>query len=190
MAIHLPITDKAQEEARELMVTSKNLLAPSSGDPIVTPSQDMILGCYYVTAMDSEAKGSGQLFSSITDVSAAYDAGAITIKSAVKVRVNGEVIETCLGRLQFNEITPDDIDFINETVGKSVLKTVLADSFERLGSEITAAFVNRIMTFGYDSATISGLSISKEDMVMPEIKKELLEQGTDKVKAILKAHWN
>ena len=190
MAIHLPITDKAQEEARELMVTSKNLLAPSSGDPIVTPSQDMILGCYYVTAMDNKAKGSGQLFSNITDAGTAYEAGSITMKSAIKVRVNGEIIETCYGRLLFNEITPDDIDFINETVGKWVLKRVLADSFERLGSEITAAFVNRIMTFGYDNATISGLSISKEDMVMPEIKKELLEQGTDKVKAILKAHWN
>ena len=190
MAIHLPITDKAQQEARELMVTSKNLLAPSSWDPIVTPSQDMILGCYYVTAMDENAKGSGQIFSSIKDAWVAYEAWAITVKSAIKVRVDGKVIETCYGRLIFNEITPEEIGFINETVGKGVLKRVLADSYERLGSEVTAAFVNRIMTFGYDNATISGLSISKEDMVMPSIKKELLEEGSEKVKTIQKAHWN
>ncbi len=190
MAIHLPITDKAQQEARELMVTSKNMLAPSSGDPIVTPSQDMILGCYYVTAMDKDAKGTWKLFASIIDAGVAYEAGAITMKSGIKVRVNGEIIETTYGRLLFNEIIPKELDFINETVGKWVLKKALSDSYEMLGSELTAAFADRIKNFWYDSATISGLSISKEDMVMPEIKKSLLEEWSEKVKLIQKAHWN
>ncbi|MDQ7009611.1 MAG: DNA-directed RNA polymerase subunit beta' [Candidatus Gracilibacteria bacterium] len=190
MAIHLPITPKAQAEARDLMVTSKNLLAPSSGDPIVTPSQDMILGCYYVTAMDEKAKGSGQLFATIIDAGLAYDAGAITMKSAIKVRINGEIVETTYGRLLFNEIVPEELGFVNETIGKGALKRVLSISFDELGAPITAKFVNDIKNFGFESATISGLSISKEDMVMPEGKKELLEVGGEKVKLIQKAQWN
>ena len=190
MAIHLPITPKAQAEARELMVTSKNLLAPSSWDPIVTPSQDMILGCYYVTAMDENAKGSGNLFASITDARLAYEAGAITMKSAINVRLNSKIIETTYGRLLFNEIVPKELGFVNETVWKWVLKKVLARSFDELWAAVTAKFVNDIKNFWYENATISGLSISKEDMVMPEIKKELLEEGWEKVKLIQKAEWN
>jgi DNA-directed RNA polymerase subunit beta' len=190
MAIHLPITPKAQAEARELMVTSKNLLAPSSWDPIVTPSQDMILGCYYVTAMDEEAKGSGQIFAGKIDAGLSYEAGWITIKSAIKVRVNWEMVETTYGRLLFNEIVPSELGFVNETIWKGALKKVLAKSFDELGASVTAKFVNNIKTFWFESATISGLSISKEDMVMPEIKGELLEKGWEKVKFIQKKHWN
>ena len=190
MAIHLPITPKAQQEARELMVTSKNLLAPSSWDPIVTPSQDMILGCYYVTAMDKNDKGSGSLFASIVDTWLAYEAGAITMKSAIKVRLNDEIIETCYGRLLFDKIVPEELGFVNETIGKAALKKVLARSFDELWAPVTAKFVNEIKDFWYENATISGLSISKEDMVMPEIKKELLADGWEKVKLIQKAHWN
>ena len=190
MAIHLPITPKAQAEARDLMVTSKNLLAPSSWDPIVTPSQDMILGCYYVTAMDEKAKGSGQVFASIVDAWTAYEAGAISMKSAIKVRVNWEIIETTYGRLLFNEIVPEELGFVNETIGKWALKKVLARSFDELWAKVTAKFVNKIKTFWFNSATISGLTISKEDMVMPDIKKELLEKWGEKVKQIQKAQWN
>jgi len=190
MAIHLPITPKAQEEAKELMVTSKNLLAPSSWDPIVSPSQDMILGCYYVTAMDSNDKGSGQIFNSIYDVTTAYEAGAITIKAAIKVRLNWELVETTYWRLLFNEIVPEGLGFVNEKLWKWALKKVLAKCFDELGPKITAKFVNDIKNFWYKYATISGLTISKEDMVMPEIKKQLLEEAGEKVKFIQKKHWN
>ena len=112
------------------------------------------------------------------------------MKSCIKARVNGEIVETCYGRLLFNEIVPEELGFINETVGKSVLKRILSQSFEELGSEVTAKFVDQIKDFGYANATISGLSISKEDMVSPDIKKELLVTASDKVKLIQKAHWN
>ena len=190
MAIHLPITPKAQAEARELMVSSKNLLAPSSWDPIVSPSQDMILGCYYVTAIDERAKGSGQIFNSIVDARLAYEAGWITIKSAIKVRINSKIVETCFGRLLFNEIVPEGLGFINETVGKWALKRVLATSFDELWAPITAKFVNDIKNFWFTSATISGLSISKEDMVMPKSKGDILAEWTKKVTFIQKKHWN
>jgi DNA-directed RNA polymerase subunit beta' len=92
----------------------------------------MILGCYYVTAMDSNDKGSGSLFASIVDAGLAYEAGAITMKSAIKVRLNGEIIETCYGRLLFDKIVPEELGFVNETIGKGALKKVLARSFDEL----------------------------------------------------------
>ena len=190
MAVHLPITDKAQAEARDLMVTSKNLLAPASGEPIVTPSQDMILGCYYVTAMDETGKGAWKIYKDLNDVANAFDADVLGIKSPIKVRLNGELVETNYGRLLFNEIVPNELGFINEKLTKGVLKRVLSQSFEELGGAVTAKFVNDIKDFGFANSTISGLSISKDDMVVPDIKKELLEAAGEKVKYIQKHHWN
>ncbi|USN59071.1 MAG: hypothetical protein H6767_03125 [Candidatus Peribacteria bacterium] len=189
MAVHLPITPKAQAEAKQLMVTSKNLLSPSSGEPIVTPSQDMILGCYYVSAVDENGVGTGKVFASLEDATFAYDNGSIGIKSLIKVRVQGELVETTYGRLLFNQIVPEELGFINETLKKSALKKILAKSFEQLGAEVTAQFVDAIKNFGYKYATISGLTISKEDMVVPENKKELLATAAEKVKYIQKMHW-
>ncbi len=188
MAVHLPITDKAQKEARELMITSKNLLSPSSWDPIVSPSQDMILGCYYVSSF--EERKTELVFGNIDEVTHAYNAWVITIKTPVKVRLNWELIETCYGRLLFNEIVPKELGFINEKLWKWALKKLLADSFEKLWAENTAKFVNDIKNFWYKYATISGLTISKEDMIVPENKQKLLDEASDKVKYILKKHWS
>jgi len=118
MAIHLPITEKAQREAKELMVTSKNLLAPSSWEPIVTPSQDMILGCYYVTAPVVKWVWEWKVFSNITDAGLAYNNNIIGIKSLIKVRLNGELVETTYGRLLFNTILPEEFWYVNETIKK------------------------------------------------------------------------
>ncbi len=190
MAVHLPLTQKAQDEARDLMVTSKNLLAPASGEPIVTPSQDMILGAYYVSSHKPGAKGEGWMYASIEDTSHAHDAGELAFHALVKVRVNGEVIETTYGRLLFNEIVPVELGYINETLKKSVLKRILSESYELLWPAKTAVFVNHIKDFGYKYATLSGLSISESDMILPENKKELLEEASEKVKYIQKKHWN
>ena len=190
MAVHLPITPKAQAEARELMVTSKNLLAPSSWEPIVSPSQDMILWAYYVTAIREWAKGEGQVFASILDVTQAYEAEVVEMKSLIRVRVNGEIIETSYGRLLFNEIVPTELWFINETLKKKVLQRILSESFELLGSEKTALFVDQIKNFWYKYSTISGLSISKNDMLTPENKDELLGKAEEKVKIIWKRAWS
>jgi len=189
MAVHLPITPKAQAEARDLMVTSKNLLAPSSWDPIVTPSQDMILWAYYVTTHLEWEKWEWQVFSSIKDVTFAYDAWAISMKSLIKVRVKWEIIETTYGRLLFNEIVPKELGFVNESLKKWALKKLLARSFEELWSEKTAHFVDAIKNFGYKYATISGLSISKEDMIVPDNKNKILDEASDKVKFIQKKAW-
>ncbi|MCD5375453.1 DNA-directed RNA polymerase subunit beta' [Candidatus Gracilibacteria bacterium] len=190
MAVHLPLTAKAQAEARDLMVTSKNLLAPSSGEPIVTPSQDMILGAYYITSQKDTAKGTGNMYASIDDAGHAYDADELSVHALVKVRVKGEIMETTYGRLLFNEIVPVELGFINETLKKSVLKRILSESYELLGPAATAVFVNDIKDFGFKYATLSGISIAESDMIMPENKKELLEVASEKVTYIQKKHWN
>ena len=191
MAIHLPITEKAQAEAKKLMVTSKNLLAPSSWEPVVTPSQDMILGSYYVTAIDNEKKDfwAWKIFTNLNDVELAYEAGIVWIKSHIKVRINNELIDTCYGRLLFNEIVPEWLWFINETLNKKALQKILSRSFEELGSDITAEFVDNIKNFWYKYSTISWLSISISDMVVPDNKKELLNKAWEKVKYIQKKCW-
>ncbi len=190
MAVHLPITDKAQAEARELMVTSKNLLAPSSWEPIISPSQDMILWSYYVTALDENGLWAWKVFATMDEVWLAYDAWVLWIKSPVKVRLNWEIVETCYGRLLFNEIVPEWLGFINETLKKWALKKILARCFEDLGSEITAQFVDDIKNFWYKYSTISGLTISKDDMITPDNKKELLNDASEKVKYIQKKWYN
>ncbi len=191
MAIHLPITDKAQAEARELMVTSKNLLAPSSWEPIVTPSQDMILWSYYVSAIDEDknALWAGKIFSDLNDAELAYDAWVLWIKSPIKVRINGKLEDTCYGRLLFNEIVPNELGFINETLNKKALSNILTRSFEELGSAVTAKFVNDIMNFWFKYSTVSWLSICIADMVVPDNKKALLETWWEKVKYIQKKWW-
>ncbi len=189
MAIHLPITDQAQREARDLMVTSKNLLAPSSWEPIVAPGQDMILWNYYVTAMEEGGLWEGKVFANIDDVGLAYDAWVLWIKSKIKVRINWEFVETNYGRLLFNEIVPEGLGFINETLRKWAIKKILARSFEELWAEVTAQFVDQIKNFWYRYSTISLLSISKDDMVTPENKKELLADAWEKVKYIQKKWW-
>ncbi len=189
MAVHLPITVAAQKEAKELMITSKNLLSPASWEPIVAPSQDMILGCYYLTQVNDTGIWTWQVFASKVDLEQAYDAKAVDLRSLIRVRVNGKIIETTYGRILFNEIVPEWIDFVNEVLKKWVLKKILAESFERLGSEITATFVDNIKNFWYKYATLSWLSISAFDMIIPENKKELLASAEEKVKFIQKKHW-
>jgi DNA-directed RNA polymerase subunit beta' len=172
-----------------LMITSKNLLAPSSGEPIVTPTQDMILWVYYITAIDEKGIWAGKIFTDIYSVELAYEAWVLWIKSPIKVRVDNKIIETSYWRLLFNEIIPKWLGFVNETLRKWVVKKLLARSFEEFGSETTAKFVDEIKNFWYKYSTISGLSISKDDMIIPDNKEKLLAEASEKVKAIQKKHW-
>ena len=189
MAVHLPITDKAQREAKELMVTSKNLLSPSSWEPIVTPSQDMILWCYYVSSVYEDWVWTWKVFSTFSDVEHAYDNNVIWIKSLIKYRIDWELVDTTYWRLLFNKIVPESLWFVNEKLTKWVLKRLLAKSFEILWPSETAKFVDKIKDFWYKYSTLSWLSISKDDMILPDNKKELLDEASEKVKYIQKKHW-
>ena len=190
MAVHLPLTEKAQAEARNLMVTSKNLLNPSNGEPVVTPSQDMLLWLYYVTSVKPWSLWEWRIFSWYSDALNAHDAWTLSLHALIKLRVDGKIVETTLWRVLFNKIIPQELWFINDTVKKSVLKWVLADCFENLWPEVTADFVDKIKNFWYKYATLSGLSIAESDMVVPDIKQKLLAEASEKVKIIQKKYWN
>jgi DNA-directed RNA polymerase subunit beta' len=189
MAVHLPLTEEAQAEAANLMVTSKNMLNPSNGEPIVAPGLDMVLGCYYLTKQPTkdEVKYS---FASGDDAENAYDNGVIKLQTPIRLRIDGKLVETTFGRFIFNQIVPVELGYINETLGKGPLKKLLARSFEILGSEPTAFFANRIKDIGFKYATISGLSISKNDMISPDSKNAHIKDGEEKIKSIQKAYWN
>lgn len=188
MAVHLPLTIEAQYEASSLMVTSKNMLNPSNGEPIVMPSQDMILGCYYLTKMDA---GESKLaFASGEDALAAYENGVITLHTPIKLRVDDKLIDTTYGRFLFNEVLPTELRYVNETVGKNGAKKILSRSFDILGGETTAFLANDIKGLGFKYATLSGLTVSVFDMIIPEEKHEFVRQGEDKIKEIGKAFWN
>ena len=189
MAVHLPITEKAQAEARELMIPSKNILSPASAEPIIAASQDMILGSYYITVVDPKGVWTGKVFWNKEEVIVAYEAGAIWIRSLIKVRLNWELVETTYWRLLFNEIVPEGLWFINETLNKWAIKKLLSRCFEDLGSEVTAQFVDDIKNFWYKYSTISWISISKDDMIVPSDKQELLNEASEKVKYIQKQWW-
>lgn len=188
MAVHLPLTLEAQAEARELMVTSKNMLNPSNGEPIVAPSQDMILGCYYLTRIDEgESK---YIYANGDDACVAYDNKIITLHTPIKLRVDGKIYDTTYGRYLFNEILPEEFEYVNETVGKKQAKRILSQSFDMFGSEETAYLADAIKNIGYKYSTESGLTVSIFDMHIPDEKHTLVEEGEEKIKSIQKAFWH
>jgi DNA-directed RNA polymerase subunit beta' len=188
MAVHLPLTIEAQNEAANLMVTSKNMLNPSNGEPIVAPSQDMILGCYYLTKLDPGV--ATLVFSSGEDALAAYENNIITLHTPVKIRIDGKILDTTYGRFIFNETLPNELRYVNETVGKNVAKKILSRSFDILGGEPTAYLADAIKNLGFKYATLSGLTVSAFDMIIPEEKYEFVGQGEEKIKEVQKAFWH
>jgi DNA-directed RNA polymerase subunit beta' len=181
MAVHVPLSAAAQAEARDIMLSKHNLLKPSSGEPVVKPSQDVVLGCFFLTSTKPGLKGEGKAFSSTSEAIMAYQADVVELRAMTKVRVNGVTIETTPGRLIFNEILPAEIDFVNETLNKSRLQAIMAKVFAELGQEVTAVLVDDVKDLGFKYSTISGISIGMDDLVVPEQRDGLIAEGELKV---------
>ena len=184
MAVHLPLSKKAQKEAREIMVSSKNLLRPSSGEPIVNPSQDMVLGCYFLTQSFDNKKGEGVIFPSEDDVLFALNSEKIHIQAKIKVRINNELVETTAGRIIFNQIIPNEFGYRNHTFGKNELKDILGEIFAKIGEDLTAKTADAIKDLGFKYATQSGVTISAFDVKTTEKKKFIVEKAEKVVKKI------
>ncbi len=190
MAVHVPLSKQAQEEARNLIASFKNLLKPSAGEPIVTPTQDMVLGCYYITKDTPGKAGEGMVFSDINEAIMAWREGFLHLQAKIKARFRGEIRETTLGRLIFNSYVPTELEYCNETVGKKQLNVLLNDSFLKAGSLKTAKFVDHLKRMGFEFATYSGLSIAASDMLIPPDKEAIIKDAELQVKDINTLYQN
>jgi DNA-directed RNA polymerase subunit beta' len=185
MAVHLPLSDKAQAEARDIMAANRNLLKPADGSPILHIEQDIVLGCYYLTY--ERAQNSGQTvkaFSGIQEALMALDSDGITLQSQVRLPFRGEVRETTLGRLLFNEIFPEDFPLQDETMTKKRLQQVMAKVYASYGQERTAEIADDLKDLGFYYATLSGLSMGMGDFEPIKGMHELLDEGEERAAAI------
>ena len=185
MAVHLPLSDAAQKEAKNLILSSTNLLKPSSGDPIITPTQDIILGVYFLTNSHSGLKGEGSIFGSFEEAKLAHDHEILDIQSPITLRHNGEIIKnTTLGRAIFNNIVPEELGYRNETFRNKSIESLFAEVFETVDSQRVVRFADDIKNLGFKYSTKSGITISAADMLMPESREEILEDSSEQVDKI------
>lgn len=186
MAIHLPLSRKAQEEAKEILLSSKNLLKPATGEPIVMPDQDIVLGCYHLT-LDykvEDKKAKKRYYRNVEEAELAHFHGVISLQDAVTVSIDGELIDTTLGRLIFNEIIPEELGFINETATKKSLKNIINICYRLLGTERTVKLANDMKNLGFTYSTRSGATIAATDLEIPSEKQGLISNTDGDTKII------
>jgi len=184
MAVHVPLSHEAQLEALLLMLSSHNIMHTQNGEPIAVPSQDMVLGVYYLTKSRDGDKGEGKIFGSPDEVIMAYNNKVISMHAKIKVRVNGEMIETSTGRVLFNQIVPPEMGYMNEMLGKKRLRQVIAMCFRRAGLAKTVEFLDKLKTTGFNTATLGGLSVSIADVVVPDEKTVIIDKAQAEVDKI------
>ena len=190
MAVHVPLSLEAQLEARALMMASNNILSPANGEPVIVPSQDVVLGLYYMTSKRINVKGEGMIFSGRNEVHRAYETGAADLHAVVRVRAGGQMLETTVGRALLGALLPDELDFelINRTMNKRAIGNLINQCYRRAGLKKTVVFADRLMYMGFQFATSAGISIGINDMEVPENKPEILAEAEDKVKEIQDQH--
>ena len=182
MAVHVPLSRAAVREAREVMLSIYGMLLPSSGEPVVAPTLDMVLGCYYLTVIEPEAKGEGKCFGSFEEAKLAHELGIIDLRAEIVVRDDkGERLKTSVGRIMFNDALPEEMGFLNEVQDKQSLKRVIADCYKILTNAETAVVADAIKNLGFRYATKSGITIAMNDMETPECKARLLEEAESRV---------
>jgi len=184
MAVHVPLSHEACLESMILMLSSHNILSPAHGGPLTVPTQDMILGLYYLTKPKDDETGEGKRFSTIYEVRQAFDQGIVSKHAKIKLRDpdgSGEMIETTVGRVIFNEIVPDGVPFINKVLTKKNMRPVISEILKTSGFKETADFLDDMKRFGFEEATVSGITFSLSDIVVPGRKEELIDEADEEV---------
>ena len=199
MAVHVPLSEKAVWEARQLMLASRNLLKPADGEPIISPSKDMVLGVYYLTFKDNLThNGDGRLFADFDEVELAYNLGQVDIHSNIKIKLSTwyddnnnrmaepreEIIETTVGRVIFNRILPPETQFVNMELDKGGVKDLIADVYEICGQEVTTEVADRIKDIGFEYAMKSGSTIAVSDITVPLEKQEIIDKALVEVEVV------
>jgi len=201
MAVHLPLSQEAQTECKDIMLASRNLLKPATGEPIAIPTQDIILGCYYLTRIQEGAAGEGKIFASPEEAILAYRFGIVDLKAKIKVRMSSkklsaaeeqksskkkgmQIIETSVGRLLFNEALPEDFEFVNRDVNKKMVGVIIGEIFEKYGMEEMAVMLDRVKKLGFEYATKSGISWGMNDLDIPAEKPQIMKEAEKTVELI------
>ncbi|OPY59751.1 MAG: DNA-directed RNA polymerase subunit beta' [Pelotomaculum sp. PtaU1.Bin035] len=182
MAVHVPLSAEAQSEARLLMLSSNNILNPKDGHPVAIPTQDMVLGIYYLTVEKPGVLGEGKVFKDSEEAVMAYYNNDVSLHAKVKVRVaGGSLLETTVGRIIFNEVIPPELGYINKVADKKVLSKIVDDCYRRLGFSSTTKLLDGVKKLGFTFATKAGITISIQDITIPERKKEILRDAEKQV---------
>jgi DNA-directed RNA polymerase subunit beta' len=185
MAVHVPLSTESQMEARILMLSANNIFSPASGAPIATPSQDIVLGIYYLTKSRTGAKGEGRSFADSDEALTAFQDDEIEKQASCKLRLsNGEMVQTTMGRIVFNGILPKGFRFVNDVLNKGKISRVIADCYRQFGHNETIELLDRLKDLGFEEATSAGLSIGIDDIQIPESKEKLLGIARKDVEAI------
>jgi DNA-directed RNA polymerase subunit beta' len=186
MAVHVPLSVEAQIEARVLMMSTNNILSPATGRPIIGPTQDIVLGAYYMTRERPGALGEGMRFSSADEVRMAFDGDEVDLHAAIGVRIDGEIVDTTVGRVLLREIVPHEIPYsiINQVMERKALGELIDQAYRRMGSKATVILADRLRTLGYQYATRAGISICVDDMEIPNDKEQIIERASEEVRSI------
>ncbi len=198
MAVHVPLSIEAQMEARVLMMSTNNILSPAHGKPIINPTQDIVLGIYYMTLRRPFAKGAydekkrSGIFASPAEVRRAFDSGEVDLHAEVMTRMEGKRVLTTVGRVLLREIVPTELPFslINKVMKKGELSTLIDEAYRRCGGKTTVIMADRLRTLGFEYATRAGISICIDDIKIPTEKSDLLDQARRKVDGIMTLHQN
>ncbi|MCB1165991.1 MAG: DNA-directed RNA polymerase subunit beta', partial [Leptospiraceae bacterium] len=195
MAVHLPLSIEAQVEAHTLMMSTNNIFAPANGKPIMSPSQDTVMGCYYITMVLPNRRGQDMVFASLEESDMAFSQGAIDLHAKIKVRLPGDrrvysddgrtkygaLVETTYGRVMFNMMLPEGMDFYNQPLKSGDLASVISDCYQRLGRRPTIQLLDDMMQLGFRESTRSGLSFATDDLVTPDHKQRIISEAEKKV---------
>ena len=188
MAVHVPLSLEAQAEAKIMMLSVNNIFSPADGRPVITPSQDMIIGCRYLTLEHKGAKGEGITFSGVEEVVTAYQDEELDLHAKIKIRIeeNGErkIIETTTGRVLFNRILPKGFRFVNEALSKKSVSEIVAECYKNFGHAATIEILDKIKALGFEYATLGGISISVDDLVIPEQKKGCIDEANGELSKV------
>ncbi len=181
MAVHLPLSEEAQKEAKNIMLSSLNLLKPATGLPVVSPSQDIVLGCYWLTMIKEGAKGEKSYFSSVEEAELAYETGKVELHSLVHVLIDNQMIETTVGRMIFNKALPDNIPFLNKLMNSKELKRAVGNIIQEYKTGDAHLLLDKIKDTGFKYATRSGISLGMDDLIVPPAKKEIIKRAEEEV---------
>ena len=184
MAVHVPLSEAAQKEAREIILSMHNLLKPASGEIVVDATTDMVLGCYFLTYVRGDLEKLTHTYSTANEAISAHELGFVDLQTPIQVQIGDELVTTTVGRLLFNEVLPEGFEYQNVPMTKKTLQRLVSQIFVRFGTEVTAELVDHIKDLGFRHSTLSGLSVGLDDYIEPDSKDAILAEGEQQVVTI------